>query len=927
MPVITRDLLTAYVNCSYKANLCIKGVAGVKSDFELLHRELWKTNYPLALAEPLEACNESQLSIHENSPGEFPDAKEEPKIVNFRLQHDDFDILFDLLETVGERSKPNELHYSPVVFSSEEKVKKPEKLLITMMSIILGKVQNQVPEKGRIVYGNSRKTAKVKTKTYLDQAAKALNEIEVLLKQQKEPKFFLNQHCEICQFQEFCRAKATEMDHLGLLRGMSQREIIKQNEKGIFTVTQLSYTFRPRKRRRRKKGYGTARHYALQALAIREEKVHIFEKADLEMAPNQIYLDIEGLPDEGYEYLIGMVILENGEEYQPCASPNKEPLPQAVLPRIKGGIHSFARTDETASERKMELLTGKNRLRKKRYSFWADTPGDEQKIFQEFLRIVSRYDSFQLFHYGDYEKRFIRRMKKMCAGKDEALIESILDNSTNVLSLIHSNVYFPTYSNQLKEVAGYMGCQWTSTGASGLQSIVWRKKWEMTGSIRWKQKLIAYNIEDCENLHKVVTGIENILSNDPTRCEFDVVLADDLKSETGGPKFGNIGFCLDEFAYVNKAAYFDYQREKVFVRTNKKLRSLQKKKRTRYSLRANKVVKLKCIKCPCCRSLGLQIVPDKMRNKTVFDLRFFKHGLKRVVTKYLANLYMCPTCEECFYPLKFKKLRKYSHNLKAWVAYQYVLNQISFVKIERYIGDVFKIPISFHAIYKMKSSLAKYYEIAYTRIIKRLIAGDVIHIDETGIRLRQTKGYVWVLTNMEEVCFIYRESREGHFLTDLLREFQGVLISDFYSAYDSLRCEQQKCLVHLIRDLNGDLYKNPYDEEFKAIAKNFGKLLSMIVQTIDKYGLKKRHLRKHEGDVKRFYDATLRQQFESSLATRYQKRFEKYKSKIFVFLRHDGVTWNNNNAENAIKYLAQWRRLVAGKITENGIRDYCIFLS
>jgi hypothetical protein len=57
----------------------------------------------------------------------------------------------------------------------------------------------------------------------------------------------------------------------------------------------------------------------------------------------------------------------------------------------------------------------------------------------------------------------------------------------------------------------------------------------------------------------------------------------------------------------------------------------------------------------------------------------------------------------------------------------------------------------------------------------------------------------------------YRATRETEFLTDMLADFKGVLVSDFYSGYDSLSCMHQKCLIHLVRDLNDDLFKNPLD--------------------------------------------------------------------------------------------------------------------
>ena len=42
-------------------------------------------------------------------------------------------------------------------------------------------------------------------------------------------------------------------------------------------------------------------------------------------------------------------------------------------------------------------------------------------------------------------------------------------------------------------------------------------------------------------------------------------------------------------------------------------------------------------------------------------------------------------------------------------------------------------------------------------------------------------------------------------LEDVLAGFEGVLVSDFYAGYDGVPCRQQKCLIHLMRDINEDL--------------------------------------------------------------------------------------------------------------------------
>jgi hypothetical protein len=161
----------------------------------------------------------------------------------------------------------------------------------------------------------------------------------------------------------------------------------------------------------------------------------------------------------------------------------------------------------------------------------------------------------------------------------------------------------------------------------------------------------------------------------------------------------------------------------------------------------------------------------------------------------------------------------------------------------------------------------------------------------------------------------------------MLAPFKGVLISDFYAAYDALACTQQKCIVHFLRDIDDDLLRNPLDTELKCIAQAFGKLLRAIIKTVDSYGLKSRHLRKHKADVSRFLDLVGSRDYASEPATGYKKRLMKSGAKMFTFLDFDGVPWNNNNAEHAIKRFAKYRRDADGRYTERSLREYLVLAS
>jgi transposase len=83
---------------------------------------------------------------------------------------------------------------------------------------------------------------------------------------------------------------------------------------------------------------------------------------------------------------------------------------------------------------------------------------------------------------------------------------------------------------------------------------------------------------------------------------------------------------------------------------------------------------------------------------------------------------------------------------------------------------------------------------------------------------------------MTSVAYVYSASRDASVLNEVLAGFKGILVSDFYGGYDAMPCRQQKCLIHLMRDINEDILKHPFNEELSFVAKRFGALLREIVQ-------------------------------------------------------------------------------------------------
>jgi predicted RecB family nuclease len=887
---ITRDVLEGYLNCKTKGHLKLSGEHGTRSDYEAMlvavrDEVRWK-----AIEKVVARHSEDEVVRNILLTGTA--LKAGAHFVLDAVLEDDFVRLqIDGLKRMDGPSKLGDFHYIPVLFHEGEQVRKEQRLLLEVLGLLLSRIQGRMPGQGVVWHGRECRAAKVRLGTDPRRAEQVLWDLQQL-PDGGPPRLLLNDHCPQCEFRARCQQQAVREDSLSLLRGVGEKEVRALARKGILTLTQLAHTFRPRRKGKRTVQKTQHRYHALQALAVRDKRIYVFGTPELPDSPVWIYLDLEGKPDEGLVYLLGMLIVK-GDSVE-------------------------------------------------RLSFWADDAGQEKDIFERFLAEVGRYADFRVYCYGGYERAFLKRMRKAAKRKRE--VDRVLDRLVNVLSVVYAHVYFPTYSNGLKDVAGCLGCSWTEPDASGVQSIVWRTRWEQTRGEEWKAKLEAYNLEDCEALRKVTEVVQAICSqaNSPGNATQAAVASppiervQDIDRWDNNRTWGTRAFAQSEFEAINQRAYFDYQRERVYVRTSKALQKSQRgtKRQRRQKDRITKRVVATSRRCPWCKSTSLTTEAYRRgadcpepRPKRAYDLAMTPSGVRRKVIEVRASVHRCLDCGRRFIPEALQRLDRHFHGLKCWAMYHHVVRHIGLKGISQMLRDLFGLRITRTEVRMFKGLLARYYRPAYDGVLAKILGGHLLHVDETEVKTRIGKGFVWVFTNLEEVVYIYRPTREGDFLKGLLKDFSGVLVSDFYAAYDSINCHQQKCLIHLIRDMNQELLAHPYDDELKSVTGPFGILLRAIVATVDEHGLKRRHLGKHGRDVEMFFRHLSEQAFRSEAAEALRQRLLKYKDKLFTFLDHDGVPWNNNNAENAVKVFARYRESAEGQIDNRGLLDYLVLLS
>jgi len=83
-----------------------------------------------------------------------------------------------------------------------------------------------------------------------------------------------------------------------------------------------------------------------------------------------------------------------------------------------------------------------------------------------------------------------------------------------------------------------------------------------------------------------------------------------------------------------------------------------------------------------------------------------------------------------------------------------------------------------------------------------------------------------------------------------------------------------------------------------------------MMEAVQQYGLKKRHLQKYIKHVSAFYTRTITGKcYTSELVIKYQKRFVRYRDSLFTFLEYDGIPWHNNTAERALRHIAKQQQI------------------
>ncbi len=214
----------------------------------------------------------------------------------------------------------NPRRFTPVLFQLEEKLNSNVGILLALAAIGIACKLGALPRYGLVCHGKEYKVKIIDVSDQVIRAKQIIREATHLLLSNARPRLELNRNCPTCDYRAQCHAAAVSNDDVALMSTLTDKDRSKLATKGITTIAQLSYGYRPRRKKGQQKGGGLVRQQAatkfdarLKALAIKKEVIHVVGRPEFNHPGTPVYIDVEGIPDRKSYYLIG-VRYQLGEE-------------------------------------------------------------------------------------------------------------------------------------------------------------------------------------------------------------------------------------------------------------------------------------------------------------------------------------------------------------------------------------------------------------------------------------------------------------------------------------------------------------------------------------------------------------------------------------------------------------------------------------
>jgi transposase len=234
--------------------------------------------------------------------------------------------------------------------------------------------------------------------------------------------------------------------------------------------------------------------------------------------------------------------------------------------------------------------------------------------------------------------------------------------------------------------------------------------------------------------------------------------------------------------------------------------------------------------------------------------------------------------------------------------------------VQDFLFSVFETPVSQGAIQNILDRISLAIAPHYEAIGEAVHVAPVNHVDETTWKQNKTLQWLWLMCNSTAAFFMLHSNRSKAAFHALIKDWQGVLVSDGYTVYQQWAHGRQSCLAHLIREAKGlSERQNPALSRPGAWALKELRLLCRMSKTPPSVG-----------QWNMFYARLIRliglYREQPNEVGQFVRRLQREMDCLWLFLEAHGVAPTNNHAERTLRYAVLWRKRSFGTRVEKGNR-------
>jgi len=292
------------------------------------------------------------------------------------------------------------------------------------------------------------------------------------------------------------------------------------------------------------------------------------------------------------------------------------------------------------------------------------------------------------------------------------------------------------------------------------------------------------------------------------------------------------------------------------------------------------------------------------------------------VTEHVFVARICPLCERRQVPkVDLKGMvvgqQRLGVNLISLIVTLREEGRLPLRTIQWYLKTVHGLHLSVGGIVEAVHGAAQRAQSAVARVLEKIRVSPVVHADETGWRQDGANGYVWTFSAPTERYFL-RRGRHKEVVDEVLGDsFNGVLVSDFYAAYNHYPGLKQRCWAHLLRDIHDLEVLYPEDTGLAQWAQKVHQNYAEAKALVSSEG------RQRQGYQLRMEEKLLalcRPFLNDPLVVQAKlcRRIERFIKELFVFVAHPQVPPENNAAERSLRHLVTSRKISGGTRSPRG---------